>query len=226
MKPWCVVQHVAWEGPGSIGSEARARAIELRVARMDLGDRLPSPGELGGLVVMGGPMDVGDTSAYPHLAGERALLAAAVEAGIPTLGVCLGSQLLASALGARVFKGPSLEIGIGDVTLTADGERDPVLGGAGVIAPVVQWHHHTFDLPERCVRLASSRAYENQAFRLGDRVYGIQFHPELDSPLLRAWAPHFPEGVTIDEVAHARAASAGRALISRFFDLASRTSTG
>jgi len=192
---------------------------------MDLGDALPAAGDLGGLVVMGGPMNVGEDAAYPHLAAEDALLAEAAADGIPVLGVCLGSQLLASALGARVFKGPSLEIGIGEITLTADGERDPVLGGEGSAAPaapVLQWHHHTFDLPPGCVRLASSRAYENEAFRLGDRVYGIQFHPEIDAPLLRGWTPHLPEGVTIDEVAHARAARAGRDLISRFFDLAGR----
>lgn len=220
MRPWCAVQHVAWEGPGLIAHEARSRGIELQIRRMDLGDALPEAGALGGLVVMGGPMGARDAAAYPHLAAERDLLAGSVAAGLPVLAVCLGAQLLASALGGRVFRGATLEIGAGGVELTAEGKADPVLGPAGAPLPVIHWHHDTFELPEGCVHLASSPGYPMQAFRRGDRVYGLQFHVELDAGLLRSWTPHFPEGVRIDEVAHARVARAGRALIGRFFEQA------
>jgi GMP synthase-like glutamine amidotransferase len=220
MRPWCVVQHVAWEGPGLIAAAARARGLDLRVHRMDLGDPLPAADTLGGLVVMGGPMGAGDTIAYPHLAAERDLLAAAVSKGLPVLGVCLGAQLLASALGARVYRGPALEIGIGDVQLTEEGRRDAVLGKAGPSFPAVHWHKDTFDLPPECVHLASSPPYPHQGYRLGDRVYGFQFHSELDAGLLRSWMPHFPEETLIDEVARARVARAGGPLFGRFFDKA------
>jgi len=220
MRPWCVVQHVAWEGPGLIAAEARARGLDLRVHRMDLGDPLPAADTLGGLVVMGGPMGAGETIAYPHLAAERDLLASAVSQGLPVLGVCLGAQLLAAALGARVYRGASLEIGIGDVQLTEEGRRDAVLGKAGPSFPAVHWHQDTFDLPPGCVHLASSLPYPQQGFRLGDRVYGLQFHSELDADLLRSWMPHLPERTPIDEVARARVARAGSPLFGRFFDTA------
>ncbi|MBI3450776.1 MAG: type 1 glutamine amidotransferase [Acidobacteria bacterium] len=220
MRPWCLVQHVAWEGPGLLGVEARARGIELHVLRMDLGDPLPPASQIGGLVVMGGPMGVADAAAYPHLAAEIDLLAVAVAARIPVLGVCLGSQLLASALGARVFKGPALEVGLGDVDLTEEGRLDPVMGPAGRALPVVHWHNDTFDLPEGSALLASSAGYANQAYRFGDRVYGLQFHIELDAEMRRAWAARLPPGATLDEMGHARAARAGRALIGRWFDRA------
>src|SRR5262249_28431362 len=148
---------------------------------------------------------------------ERSLLASSVAAGLPVLGVCLGSQLLAAALGAEVRRGPSLEIGALDVRLTPEGSRDPVLGPCGSVVPVIQWHHDTFALPPNAVHLAASDAYPHQAFRVGDRTYGIQFHPELDAPLLRAWTPHFPDGIVVDEVAHARVLRSSRGMIERFF---------
>ena len=226
MRPWCVVQHVAWEGPGLIATEARARGLDLRVHRMDLGDPLPAAEAICGLVVLGGPMGVNDAIAYPHLAAERDLLAAAVLKGLPVLGVCLGAQLLASALGARVFRGPTLEIGVGEVHLTGEGRRDAVLGKAGPSFPVVHWHQDTFDLPPGSVHLASSPPYAHQGFRLGDRVYGLQFHSELDAPLARLWVPRFPDGAGLDEVARSRVARSGGPLFGRFFDLSLTTLPG
>jgi len=221
LKPWCLTQHVAWEGPGLVASAARARGIDLRVHRMDLGDRLPDASAIGGVVVLGGPMGANDDAAYPHLAAEKTLLASAVAAGLPVLGICLGGQLLAAALGARVTRNPSREIGLCEVAITPEGRDDPVLGPLAPSFPAIQWHDDTFDIPEGAVRLAESAACPRQAYRLGDRVYGLQFHPELDAEVLRAWTPHFPEGVAVDEVAHARAARASRGLIGRFFDRAS-----
>lgn len=139
-----VIQHVDFEGPGLIGAVLSARGADLRVVRTDEGDALPAVDELDVLVVMGGPMGAHDDAAYPHLAGERELLAAAVAAGIPVLGVCLGAQLLAAALGGTVSRGPAPEVGLGTVSLTDTGRADPVLGPAGRYLRVLHWHADTF----------------------------------------------------------------------------------
>jgi GMP synthase-like glutamine amidotransferase len=248
-RSWVAVQHVPFEGPGSIAAAAARRGMQLRVCRPDLGEALPAVSELRGLVVMGGPMGVCDTVEHPYLAGERELLAAAVAAGRAVLGVCLGAQLLAAALGARVYRGARPEIGPGTVTLTRAGRADPVLGAAaaggatavGATAggaveshtpaggtgaagawelPVVHWHQDTFELPRSAVRLAGSGLYPNQAFRAGACAYGLQFHVELDGTLAEGWREHLPEGVRIDERARAEVERAGRALLAAFFDRA------
>ena len=112
-------------------------------------------------------MSAGDSSGHPHLVAERELIGHAVGAGVPVLGVCLGAQLLASACGAEVFRGEHPEVGVGEVELTPDGQRDPVLGPAGSPLPVLHWHADTFVLPPGAIRLARSYRYPNQAFRIG-----------------------------------------------------------
>ena len=172
---WIVIQHVPWEGPGLIGREARARGLSVEVRRMDLGDAVPGIDEVAGLVVMGGPMGVRDASAFPHLAAEQQLLRTAVERQLPVLGVCLGAQLLAAALGARVDRGPAAEIGVGEVSLTADGCRDRVLGGFGATLPVIHWHEDVCELPAGATHLAQSNLCAIQA-----------------SKSIGRWPPHGP----------------------------------
>lgn len=217
--PWAVLQHVAWEGPGTIATEATARGLQLELFRMDRGERVPPAEDLGGVIVMGGPMSVHDTTDHPHLVHERRLLRDAVERDIPILGVCLGAQLLAAALDARVEKGPVPEVGIGEVTLTAEGRSDSVIGPDGDTLPVVHWHEETFHVPERGVLLAGSGLYKNQAFRFGRHVYAFQFHVEVDRALADAWAPMLPAG-TLEESRRMEVERAGRAILGRFFDLA------
>jgi GMP synthase (glutamine-hydrolysing) len=229
---WVAVQHVPFEGPGAIATEARRRGVPLGACRPYAGDPLPAVADIGGLVVMGGPMGVSDTAEHPHLAAELELIAASVAAGLPVLGVCLGAQLLAAALGARVYRGAQLEIGAGRVGLTAEGQADPMLGAAlaamdadaaGVDAEelaVIHWHQDTFELPSGAVRLAGSALYPNQAFRVGRCVYGLQFHLEVDRELARDWRAHLPSGVEIDEPACCAVERVGRAALAAFFDLA------
>jgi GMP synthase-like glutamine amidotransferase len=222
--PWLLVQHVAFEGPGAIAEAIIETGADLTVLRMDRGDALPPPGavvDAAGLVVMGGPMSVHDDLAW--LAGERALLRAAVDAGRPVLGVCLGAQQLATALGASVVEGPAPEYGVGEVHLTTEAISDPVLGPASTPLPCVHWHGDTFDLPEGAVRLAGNAAYENQAFRVGDRAYGLQFHVEVTASLVGHWGPHLPPGVFLraSDVAHVSRAGAG--IVRRFVGLADGT---
>jgi GMP synthase-like glutamine amidotransferase len=223
--PWTVLQHVPWEGPGTIAEEAAARGIPLDIVRLDRGEPVPPGEELGGVIVMGGPMSVHDTSDHPHLVHERRLLRDAVERDLPILGVCLGAQLLAAALDARVERGPLPEIGIGEVTLTEEGRADLVIGSDSDSFPVVHWHEDTFHVPERCVLLAGSALYKNQAFRLGRRAYAFQFHLEVDRALAQAWAPKLPPGA-LEESRRAEVERAGRAILGRFFDVALGAGTG
>ena len=231
VRPWVVLQHVAHEGPGSIGSVLDANGVGVSVVRLDLGERLPEVAdlaEIGGLVVMGGPMGVHDLDAHPWLGPERSLIRAAVDAGLPVLGVCLGAQQLAAALGAEVTTGPTEEAGPGRVELTADGRRDPVLGPeynglSGTSLPCVHWHRDTFSLPDGAVHLAATRDFPHQAFRCGPRAYGLQFHVEVDGELADAWRPHLPGAVELGDADVARVAGVGRRVLQRFVEV---TGTG
>lgn len=216
------VQHVPFEGPGLIAEIAARRGIELRICHPYRGEPLPSVEELDGLVVMGGPMGVGDTAEHPHLAHETELIAAMVHAGRPVLGVCLGAQLIAHALGAEVYRGAQAEIGFGSVSLTEAGREDPVLGSFGAeVLPVMHWHQDTFDLPDNALWLARSELYAHQAFRLGDRAYGLQFHLEVDRQLADAWRKHLPAGVTLADSSRAQAEAVGRRALEAFLSLTS-----
>jgi GMP synthase-like glutamine amidotransferase len=215
-----VLQHAAHEGPGAIGSVLDDIGVEWRCCRLDRGEPVPGPraaDALAGVVAMGGPMSVHDEDSYPWLVDERRLLVAMAEAGRTVLGVCLGAQQLALALGAEVYEGPGPEIGAGAVNLTTAGLDDPVLGPAGNPLPCVHWHGDTFTLPPDAVLLASSPAYAHQAFRLGSSVYVLQFHVEVDEGLADAWAPELPPGVFLRPDHVAAVASVGRPLLERLF---------
>jgi len=217
-----VVQHVAHEGPGLLGDVLDEASVEWSTCRVDQGDALPATADLAaldGLVVMGGPMGVGDETAFEWLEPERRLLAAAVDAGLTTLDVCLGAQQLAAALGARVRRGPVPEVGPGVVHLSPTGERDPVLGPAGSPLRCVHWHSDTFDLPAGAALLASNDCYEHQAFRIGRRAYGFQFHVEVDASLAASWATALPESSRIDAEVVDEVGATGRGVLKRLVTL-------
>ena len=218
-RPWVVAQHAPHEGPGLLAEVLCDAGVELYVCRVDQGEDLPDPGDAGALVLMGGAMGVHDDHGW--LAPEREWLATALHLGVPVAGICLGAQQLAAALGARVATGPDAEVGLGSVDLTDEGRADPVLGPEGDRLPVVHWHGDTFDIPPGAVRLASSARYANQAFRLGDLVYGFQFHVEVDDAMAEAWAPELPSGVRVDGAGLRTVQQVGRRVLRRFVDLAS-----
>jgi GMP synthase-like glutamine amidotransferase len=181
-----VIQHIACEPPGAYEDELRARGGGLRRVEIDAGDELPDWRDFDGIVVMGGPMGTYDEAEHPWLVAEKRLIAEAVNAGMPYWGVCLGAQLLAASLGARVAPGPSPEVGVLTVRRTAAGAADPVFAVLPDELPVLQWHADTYELPPGAVQLARSDAYEQQAF-VCNQAYGLQFHIEVDVGLVAEW---------------------------------------
>ncbi|HEY0415378.1 MAG TPA: type 1 glutamine amidotransferase [Gaiellaceae bacterium] len=182
-----VLQHIACEPPGVYEDVLRERGAGLHRVEVDEGDPLPRWEEFDAVVAMGGPMSAADDAGLPWLQQEKALIAEAVRAGTPYWGVCLGVQLLAASLGARVYPGAEPEVGVLDVELTDEGRADPVFAALPPSFPTLQWHGDTFDLPEGAVRLAGSPPYPNQAFRF-ERAYGVQFHLEVSPVMAREWA--------------------------------------
>ena len=213
-----VVQHVPWEGPHRILDACHD--LHVQTVKPLAGHALPPHGEVAGAVVMGGPMNADEVVRYPGLAAEREWLAAVVERGMPVLGICLGAQLLARALGAEVRPRPRPELGFGEVRVHAP--QDPVLGGLAPGAEVLHWHGDVFDLPDGAEHLASSERTACQAFRAGN-AWGVLFHPEADRALVEAWlaVPEMIEEATStlgDEGEHAlpqRAAELEEELIER-----------
>ena len=231
-----VLQHIACEPPGAYEDVLRERGAALTRVEVDAGDELPDWREFSAIVAMGGPMSANDDDTLPWLADEKALIAAAVRAGMPFWGVCLGVQLLAASLGARVYAGDEPEVGVLAVELTEEGRADPVFSALPRSVPALQWHGDTFDLPPGAVRLAGSPAYPNQAFRF-ENAYGVQFHLEVSSEMAREWmdVPEYANALeqTIGGETMLRAVDErvdemlehGRTLFARWLDSVVRTSS-
>lgn len=166
-----IFQHVPFEGPAAIAEWANSKGHEMAFTRFYENDPLPAASDVDMLVVMGGPMGVYDVEEYPWLRNEIAFIADAVESGKPVLGVCLGSQLLAAALGAKVYPNQEKEIGWFPVQFSAD--------WAPASLTVCHWHGDTFDLPEGATLLAHSAVTPHQAYQYGDHAVGLQFHLEM-----------------------------------------------
>jgi GMP synthase-like glutamine amidotransferase len=177
-----VLQHEPATGLGSFADLLAHAGAETEVVRT-WQDPLPDARAFDGVIVLGGSAGASD----PALAGVRCWIDSAVLAETPYLGICLGAQLLAAALGAPVFPGRRLEIGISDIFLTDGARRDPVFAGLPARLRVFQWHADTFDLPRGAVPLAGSIDYRYQAFRWGAYAYGLQFHPEATARTVALW---------------------------------------
>jgi GMP synthase-like glutamine amidotransferase len=186
------LQHVPFEGLGCIQSWLERRSAEVSATRPYEEARFPDPSELDRLIVLGGPMSVNDEGLHPWLAPEKRFLAETIAASKSVLGICLGAQLIASALGAKVFPNPEREIGWFPI--------EPARGASGsafsplFAAPleVFHWHGETFELPPGAVHLARSAGCEHQAFSIGERVLGLQFHLETTAQSVRALSEHCP----------------------------------
>jgi GMP synthase-like glutamine amidotransferase len=187
MGTWLIIRNVASEGPDLLARVLEEEGIAYRVVDAFAAARVPErPEGIEAVVVLGGPMAVYETAAHPILERERRLLRTSADAGVPVLGICLGAQLLANAFGARVYPGPMKEIGWAPISLTPAGTADPVIGPLAGDPPVFHLHGDTFDRPQGAVHLARSRDYPMQAFRIGTRAYGLQFHLEFTAPSIAA----------------------------------------
>lgn len=232
-RPVLVLQHHPVETPGVFLDVLAERGLAARTVRSDLGEPVPAePSAFAALVVMGGPMGVYEEDRHPWIRDEVRLLAGAVDRDVPTLGVCLGSQLVAKAAGARVAPGPEKEIGWYPLTLTPDGRADALLGGLPPAFEAFEWHGDVFDLPPGAAGLVRSARYPYQAFRLGRRVYGLLFHLEVTAPMVRGMVEAFRgELAGLGDPSRAAAILAGlearttamnrlaRGLFERFLDL-------
>ena len=185
-KPILVLQHIACEPPAAYEDELRAWGAGLVRVEVDAGEPLPDWRPFAGIVAMGGPMGAYEDERLPWLAAEKRLIAEAVRSGLPYWGVCLGVQLLAASLDARVYTGSSAEVGVLEVELTREGADDPVFSQLPPRFHALQWHTDTFELPDGAVQLARSESYEQQAFRYRNG-YGVQFHLEIGVELARQW---------------------------------------
>jgi GMP synthase-like glutamine amidotransferase len=221
-----ILQHVPFEGPGRIVPVFRDFGIPIDIRHLYRGDPLPENlDDIRILIIMGGPMGVADIGKpeYPFLAGEVTLLKRMIAEDRPVLGICLGAQLLAHAAGAKVYPNtkppanpgdppvPAPEIGWGGITLPFPGGTEPIVMGLMNDAPMFHWHFDTFDLPKLptppptppgappstgCVLIASTRTCKNQAYRFKNRLFGFQFHFEMDPTGIEAMLAHGQETIT------------------------------
>lgn len=188
MRKLLVFQHVPFEPLGTLTAQFKQAGFRIRYVNFD---RQPMQqvdvARYHGLVILGGPMSADQTRLHPHLLYEQQAVREAVARQIPTLGICLGAQLIAAGLGGKTVRGEAVEYGWSEVTPTENAGDDPLFRHFEGTEKIYQWHTDTFTLPRDAVLLASSPACAHQAFRVGDSVYGLQFHLEADRALIERW---------------------------------------
>ena len=178
-----ILQHAAYEGPGEIAAWAEQRGHTVRVHHLHRGDPLPALDSFELLVVMGGEMNIYQYRQWPWLKAESSFIKSALAAGKKLVGICLGAQFIADALGSRVVQNAQVELGWLPVTWTT--EAHALFPGLPASATVLHWHGDTFDLPSGATRLAASEACPEQGFLIKDKCLGLQFHMEVDPTLVK-----------------------------------------
>ncbi len=190
-----ILKNVPSEGPGTIEDFLREKGMQYRIVDCQR-ESIPQSQDVDILVMLGGPMSVNEEDIYPFLTAEIELARSCISKGKKVFGICLGAQIMARALDARVYRGPGPEVGWHDIELTEDGIKDPLVKKLAVHPRagdfwkrfrVFHWHGETFDVPTGAVRLARSEMYPNQAFRYGANAYAFQFHIEVKKDMIYEW---------------------------------------
>ncbi len=189
MKRVLALQFIWDDPPGYLGEMMQEHDIFCEVVEVET-TPVPDPTGYDAVIAMGGPQHVGDNEKYPYLVGVESAIHKAVDEDIPYLGLCLGGQLLAHALGAPVKRHTKASIGFYEVQLTEEGKADPLFRGLPGYQQVIHWHEDTFDIPMDAVQLAANAQTENQVFRYGRLAYGTQYHIELTPDMLDVWMHH------------------------------------
>lgn len=182
------MKHIGIEGPDSLDVFFKKQGFATKTIELQDGDLLPERLDgIDAVIVLGGPMNVYEEDTFPFFVNENRFIRDIAEANIPFMGICLGSQLLAKACGAKVGRSPEKEIGMKPVTLTGGGKADPLFAGLQEKLNVFHWHEDMAQLPSGAVLLASSEGCPHQAFRVGRCAYGLQFHIEVTEPTVHQW---------------------------------------
>jgi len=179
------LQHVPFEGLGSIAEWVSLHEHHLTATKFFTDSTLPEPAEIDWLIIMGGPMGAYDEKKYDWLASEKQLIKNAIQSGKTVIGICLGAQLIAEILGAKVYLNPHKEIGWFPIQLSEEGIANKLFKGLSKTLTVFHWHGDTFDLPTNATLIASSEACKNQAFLYNEKVIGLQFHFEMTEAALQ-----------------------------------------
>jgi GMP synthase (glutamine-hydrolysing) len=228
-----IVKHADFEGPGSIELQLKEEKVPYQILNLERGNHFPKLDDLTHIILLGGPMNVYEEDQYPFLRQEDLFIKEAIQRGKRILGICLGAQLIAKALRAKVYKAPVKEIGWYDLSLTEEGRGDPLFSLFPGIFSAFQWHGDTFDLPNAAKLIATSVPIPNQAFRYGENAYGLQFHQEVTEGMIELWMKEYDEEFEAGNPPHfskekilrgtklkwMEYSSRGRILISQFLDL-------
>jgi GMP synthase (glutamine-hydrolysing) len=186
-KPILIIQHAEHEHAAALRRALESQGLQTLCIHPYRGEKHPGADEVSGVISLGGPMGANDEKDHPWIAAEVCLLRQTIDAKLPTVGICLGGQIMARALGGKVERNPIAEVGWFPIELNDEGVRDPILSGAGKSPTVYHWHEDTFIPPEGVVLLASSKHCARQAFRVSENAYAFQFHPEADHQLVHEW---------------------------------------
>jgi GMP synthase-like glutamine amidotransferase len=182
-----ILEHEESEGPGIFQPLLQESGRSFKRIQLFKGAAVPGGENLQGVLIMGGPMNVYEESAYPFLAEEDRFIKQCLRNAIPVLGICLGAQLIAKAAGAKITRAPAKELGWHEVSLTDAGMHDPLLGGCAKTFSVFQFHEDMFDIPQSAVHIIEAPVCPHQGFRIGNNAYGLQFHLEATQEMIAEW---------------------------------------